>query len=139
MRALQTDFGHFSNVFTTETFEAEIAITEAVTTGRHPQGSLVPLPGSLPSDKSLSPSSGSTKKTKKNMCEHCGKEFSKLSDMKYHNRKKHPSEGDEAKPYCDTCKKSFSLKSNLKMHMNSKHKNQFIHNCVICGYGTNNK
>ena len=25
------------------------------------------------------------------------------------------------------------------MHMNSKHKNQFIHNCEKCGYGTNNK
>ena len=49
--------------------------------------------------------------------------------MKDPKRNKHPSEGDEAKPYCDTCKKSFSSKYNLKMHMNSKHKSQFIHNC----------
>ena len=68
MRALQTDIGHFSNVFTAETSAAEIVITEAVTTGRHPQGPLVPLPGSLPSGQSLPPSSGSTKKAKKHMC-----------------------------------------------------------------------
>ena len=43
--------------------------------------------------------------------------------MKDHKRNKHPSEGDEPKPYCDTCKKSFSSKSHLKMHMNSKTKN----------------
>ena len=107
MKALQTDIGHFSNVFTAETSRAEIAITEAVTTGRYPQGPLVPLLGSLPSGQSLPPSSGSTKKARKHMCEHCGKEFSKLSDMKDHKRNKHPSEGDEAKPYCDTYKKVF--------------------------------
>ena len=73
------------------------------------------------------------------MCEHCGKEFSKLGDMKDHKRNKHPSEGDEPKPHCDTCKKSFSSKSNLKIHMNSKHQKQFIHICDKCGYGTNNR
>ena len=103
VRALQTDIGHYSNVFTAETSGAEIAITEAVTTGRHPQGPLVPLPGRLPSGQSLPPSSGSIKKAKKHMCEHCGKEFSKLGDMKDHKRNKHSSEGDEPKPYCDTC------------------------------------
>ena len=40
VRALQTDIGHYSNVFTAETSGAEIAITEAVTTGRHPEGPL---------------------------------------------------------------------------------------------------
>ena len=25
------------------------------------------------------------------------------------------------------------------MHINSKHQNKYIHNCKICGYGTNNK
>ena len=119
---MQTDIGHYSNVFTAETSGAEIAITEAVTTGRHPQGPLVPLPGPLFSGQSLPPS-GSTKKAKKHMCEHCGKEFSKLGDMKDHKRNKQPSEGDEPKPYCDTCKKGFPSKSNLKMHMNSKHQN----------------
>ena len=49
MRALQTDIGHYSNVFTAETSGGEIAITEALATGRHPQGHLVPLPGPLPS------------------------------------------------------------------------------------------
>ena len=117
MRALQTDIGHFSHVFTTETSGAEIAITEAVTTGRHPQGPLVPLWGSLPSGQSLSPSSGSKKKAKKHMCEDCGKECSKLSDMKDHQKK---------------------INILLKV-MNSKHKNQFIHNCDKWGYGTNNK
>ena len=73
------------------------------------------------------------------MCEHCGKEFSKLGDMKDHKRNKHPSKGGEPKPYCDTCKKSFSSKSNLKMHTNSKHQKQFIHNCDKCGYCTNNR
>ena len=139
VRALQADIGHFTTVFTSETSGAEIAITEAVTTGRQPQGPLVPLLGPLPSGQSLPPSSRSTRKAKKHMYEDCGKEFSKLSDMKDHKRNKHPSEGDELKPYCATCKKSFSSKSNLKMHMNSKHKKQFIHNCEICGYGTNNK
>ena len=99
--------------FTTETSRAEIAITEAVTTGRLPQGPLVSLPGSLSPGQPLPPSR-SFKKGKKHMCEHCGKEFSKLSDMKDHKRNKHPSEGDEAKPYSDTCKESFFSKSNLK-------------------------
>ena len=112
VRALQTDIGHYSNVFTTETSGAEIAITEAVTTGRHPQGPLVPLSEPLPSGQSLPPFSASTKKGKMHMCEHYGKEFSKLGDLKDHKRNKHPSEGDEPKPYCDTCKKSFSSKSN---------------------------
>ena len=92
----------------------------------------------MPSGQSLPPSSASTTKGKKHTCEHCGKEFSKLGDLKDHKRNKHPSEGDEPKPYCDTCKKSFSSKSNLKMHMNSKHQKQFIHNCDKCAYGTNN-
>ena len=109
VRALQTNIGHYSNVFTAETSRAEVAITEAVTTVRHPQGPLVPLPGPLPSGQSLPPSSGSTKKAK-STCEHCGKEFSKLGDMKDHKRNKHPSEGDEPKPYCDTCKTSFFFK-----------------------------
>ena len=65
VRALQTDIGHFSNVFTAETSGAEIAITEAVTTGRHPKAPLVPLPGPLPSGQSLPPSSGFIKKAKK--------------------------------------------------------------------------
>ena len=67
VKALQTDIGNFSNVFTAETSGAEIAITETVTTGRHPQGPLVPLPGPLPSVQSPPPSSGSTKKAKKHM------------------------------------------------------------------------
>ena len=87
VRALQTDIGHYSNVFTAETYGAEIATTDAVTTGRHPQGPLVPLPRPLPSGQSLPPSSGSTKKAKKHMCEHCGKEFSKLGDLTDHKRK----------------------------------------------------
>ena len=86
VRVLQTDIGHYSNVFTADTSGA---ITEAVTTGRHPQSPLVPLPGPLSSGQSLPPSSGSTKKAKKHMCEYCGKEFSKLSDMKDHKRNKH--------------------------------------------------
>ena len=114
MRALQTDIGHYSNVFTAETSGAEIAITEAVTTRRHPQGPCVPLPGPLPSGQSLPPCSASTKKGKKHMCEHCGKEFSKLGDIKDHKRNKHPSEDDEPKPYCDTCKKVFLQNLTLK-------------------------
>ena len=70
VRALQTDIQHYSDVFTAETSGAEIANTMAVTTGRHPQGPLVPLPGPLPSGQSLLPSSASTKKGKKHMCEH---------------------------------------------------------------------
>ena len=36
VRALQTDIGHYSNVFTAETSGAEIAITEAVTPSGSP-------------------------------------------------------------------------------------------------------
>ena len=64
VRALQTDIGHFSIVFSTETSGAEIAITQAVTTGRHPKGPLIPLPGSLPPSQSLPPTA-SAKKGKK--------------------------------------------------------------------------
>ena len=51
-------------MFSLQTSGAEIAITEAVTTGRHPQGPLVPLPGPLPSVQSLPPSSGLQRRPK---------------------------------------------------------------------------
>ena len=62
-----------------------------------------------------------------------------MGDLKDHKRNKHPSEGDEPKPYCETCKKSLSSKSSLKMHANSKHQKQFIHNCDKYAHGTNNR
>ena len=119
--AIQTDIGHFSKVFSAETSAAEITVTQAVTTGRHPQGPLVPIPGSLPSTQPPSSSLGSKKIAKKHICEHCGKEFSKMDDMKNDIRSKHPSEADEDKPYCQICKKTFYSKGNLKLHVKSKH------------------
>ena len=138
IRAIQTDIGHFSKVFSAETSGAEITVTPAVTTGRHPQGPLVPISGSLPSTQPPS-SLGSKKIAKKHICEHCGKEFSKMDDMKNHIRSKHPSEADEDKPYCQICKKTFYSKGNLKLHVKSKHNKEFIHKCEFCAYGTNYK
>ena len=75
IRAIQTDIGDFSKVFSAETSAAEITVTQAVTTGRHPQGPLVPIPGSLPSTQPPSSSLGSKKIAKKHICEHCEKVF----------------------------------------------------------------
>ena len=78
------------------------------------------------------------KKKKVYICETCGTEKTKQTDLIDHKRNVH-GESKEDTPHCDICNKDFGTKSSLKLHTKSKHEGKYIHNCELCKYGTNSK
>ena len=62
-------------------------------------------------------------------CEHCGKSFSKLKNLKRHRQVIHVSKDYK----CEFCGKAFSLKSSVKFHIHKVHGGNKVYKCDSCG------